>query len=70
MRSVFYTTRAIAGVSTLVPHANAMAVAAATDITLAALDLFANIVVLTRRPKVFGIRDVKARHGVFMMIDG
>ena len=55
MRSVFYTTTAIAGVSTLVPHAKAMAVAAATDITLAALDLFANIVVLTKRPKV-GIR--------------
>lgn len=43
----------MARVSTLVPHANEVAVAAITDIILAAFNLFPDIVVLAGRPKVF-----------------
>ena len=40
-----YTMTAMRGESTLVPHANAIEVAAITDTTLAALNLFPDIVV-------------------------
>ena len=41
----FYTMTAMNGESTLVPHASAIEVAATTDSTLAALNLFPDIVV-------------------------
>ncbi len=52
----YYSMTVRAGVSTLVPHANAIEVAAMTDTTLAVLNLFPDIVVLIRRLKVFEMR--------------
>ena len=46
MLSVGYSRTAVVRVSTFVPHAKDMTVAAITDITLAAFNLFPNIVAL------------------------
>ena len=46
MRSAYYTKTEDAGISTLVPHARDMTVAAITDSTLAVLNLFPDIVVV------------------------
>ena len=52
----YYRMAVSAGGSTLVPHANAIEVAAMTDTTLAALNLLPDIAVLIRRLKVFEMR--------------
>lgn len=46
MRSACYTKTNVAGISTLVPHASDIRVAAITDSTLAVLNLFPDIVVV------------------------
>ena len=53
MRSAYYTKTEVAGISTLVPHARDMTVAAITDSTLAVLNLFPDIVVVIWGPKGF-----------------
>lgn len=53
MRSACDTETEVAGISTLVPHASDMTVAAMTDTTLAVLNLFPDIVAMIWEVEVF-----------------